>query len=199
MSRVRIGIILGSTRDNRFTDVPATWVSEAAAKRESLDVEVLDLRDYPLPFFNEQASNAWVPTRNEEGVRWQRKLAGFDGFVFITPEYNHSIPAVLKNALDFASPEWNRKPAAFVGYGPVGAARAVEQLRLVIAELQMASVRSAVHIQGGDFMDVAKGERSLESIDYLNEGLEGLLDDLEWWAVALKRAREQGVAAEKAA
>ena len=103
------------------------------------------------------------------------------------------------NALDFASPEWNRKPAAFVGYGPVGAARAVEQLRLVTAELQMASVRSAVHIQGADFMSVAQGERTLESIDYLNDGLEGLFSDLEWWTLALKDAREKSPELEKAA
>ena len=199
MSQAKIGIILVSTRDNRFTDVPARWVQEAAAKRADLDFEVLDLRDFDLPFFNEKASNAWVPTQNPEGIRWQKKLAEFDGFIFITPEYNHSIPAVLKNALDFASPEWNRKPAAFVGYGPVGAARAVEQLRLVTAELQMASVRSAVHIQGADFMSVAQGERTLESIDYLNEGLEGLFSDLEWWTLALKDAREKSPELEKAA
>lgn len=199
MSKAKIGIILGSTRDNRFTDVPARWVQEAAAKRANLDFELLDLRDFDLPFFNEKASNAWVPTQNPEGIRWQKKLQEFDGFIFITPEYNHSIPAVPKNALDFASPEWNRKPAAFVGYGPVGAARAVEQLRLVVAELQMASVRSAVHIQGADFMSVAQGERTLESIDYLNDGLEGLFSDLEWWALALKDAREKSAELEKAA
>lgn len=121
MSKPKIGIILGSTRDNRFTDAPARWVSEALSKRHGVEFEVLDLRDYALPFFNEQASNAWVPTQDPEGVRWQGKLRDLDGFIFITPEYNHAIPAVLKNALDFASPEWRRKPAAFVGYGMVGA------------------------------------------------------------------------------
>ena len=199
MSKAKIGIILGSTRDNRFTDAPARWVREAASGRTNLDFELLDLRDFDLPFFNEKASNAWTPTQDPEGVRWQKKLTEFDGFIFITPEYNHSVPAVLKNALDFAAPEWNRKPAAFVGYGPVGAARAVEQLRLVVAELQMASVRSAVHIQGADFMGVAKGERTLGSIDHLNDGLEALFSDLEWWTRALKEAREKGAEFEKAA
>lgn len=104
MSKPKIGIILGSTRYNRFADAPASWVSEVAGKRESMEFEVLDLRDYDLPFFNERASNAWVPTQDPEGVRWQNKLAGLDGFIFITPEYNHAVPAVLKNALDFASP-----------------------------------------------------------------------------------------------
>jgi len=199
MSKPKIGIILGSTRDNRFADVPARWIEAAAAKRQDLDFETLDLRDFPLPFFNEKASNAWVPTQDAEGVRWQQKLAEFDGFIFVTPEYNHSIPAVLKNAIDFASPEWNRKPAAFVGYGPVGAARAVEQLRLIVAELQMASVRSAVHIQGADFMGVAQGEKTLASIDHLNDGLQGLFDDLAWWTFALRNARQRGAGVEKAA
>lgn len=188
MSKPKIGIILGSTRDNRFADAPASWVSEVAGKRESMEFEVLDLRDYDLPFFNERASNAWVPTQDPEGVRWQNKLAGLDGFIFITPEYNHAVPAVLKNALDFASPEWRRKPAAYVGYGMVGAARAVQQLKLTTVELQMAPVRSAVHILGADFMSVAKGEKTLGSIDYLNDALTALLDDLEWWTFALRGA-----------
>ena len=98
---------------------------------------MVDLRDHPLPFFDEIASNAWVPTQNAEGVRWQKKVGHYDGYIFVTAEYNHGVPAVLKNALDYAYPEWNRKPAAFFGYGAVGAARAIEQLRLITIELQM--------------------------------------------------------------
>lgn len=195
----KIGIILSSTRDNRFADTPARWVYDAAAKRGDLEVEILDLRDYPLPFFDEVASNAWVPTQNEVGVRWQEKLAEFDGFVFITAEYNHSIPAVLKNAIDYAYNEWNRKPAAYVGYGAVGAARAIEQLRLINVELQMAPMRGAVHIQGADFFAVMQGQKTLDSIDYLNEGLEGVLDELAWWAQTLAKARAQDAKDEVAA
>jgi NAD(P)H-dependent FMN reductase len=195
----KIGIILSSTRDTRFADIPAKWVLEAAAKRDNLQVELLDLRDYPLPFFNEVASNAWAPTQDETGVRWQQKLAGFDGFIFITAEYNHSIPAALKNAIDFASTEWNRKPAAYVGYGAVGGARAIEHLRLMNAEGQMAPLRNAVHIQGADFFAVAQGKTSLESIDYLNEGLEVLLDELTWWAQALEAARKKDTKDDKVA
>ena len=137
------------------------------------------------------ASNAWVPTQNDVGVRWQEKLAEFDGVLFVTAEYNHSIPAVLKNALDYASNEWNRKPAAYVGYGAVGAARAIEQLRLMNVELQMAPMRGAVHIQGADFFSVMQGQQDLASIDYLNEGLEKVLDELVWWTRALEAAREE--------
>ena len=114
--------------------------------------ELIDLRDHPLPFFDEIASNAWVPTQNPEGVRWQKKIAQYDGYIFVTAEYNHGVSAVLKNALDYAYPEWNQKAAAFFGYGAIGAARAIEQLRLILIELQMAPTRSAVHFAGDDFM-----------------------------------------------
>jgi NAD(P)H-dependent FMN reductase len=90
-------------------------------------VEVLDLREYPMPFFDEVASNAWVPSENEVARRWQKKVAEFDGYIFVSAEYNRRVPAALKNALDYAYPEWNKKPAAFVGYGSLGAARAIER------------------------------------------------------------------------
>ena len=94
-----------------------------------MEFDLVDLRDHPLPFFDEIASNAWVPTQNAEGVRWQKKVGHYDGYIFVTAEYNHGVPAVLKNALDYAYPEWNKKPAAFFGYGAIGAARAIEQLQ----------------------------------------------------------------------
>ena len=99
-----------------------------------------------MPFFDEVASNAWAPSQNPVAQRWQKKVAEFDGYIFVTAEYNHGIPAALKNALDYAYPEWNKKAAAFVGYGAVGGARAVEQLRLVAAELQIGDHRAPVSI-----------------------------------------------------
>jgi NAD(P)H-dependent FMN reductase len=191
MAKPRIAIIIGSTRDTRFGDKPAKWIYEKASQRGDIDVELVDLRDWPLPFFNEVATNAWVPTKNEVGQRWQKKLAEFDGFIFVTPEYNRSVPASLKNALDFAYPEWNRKAAAYVGYGGVGGARAVEHLRNISVELQMAPVRSGVHIAGADFVAVSKGQKTLDDLAYLEQNAKDLLDNLVWWTNALKAAREK--------
>jgi NAD(P)H-dependent FMN reductase len=108
----------------------------------------------------------------------------------VTAEYNRSIPATLKNALDYAYPEWNRKPAAYLGYGSVGAARAIEQLRLMSVELQMAPTRTGVHIQGADFMALLKGEKSFDDLAYLPQNTTAMLDELVWWAKALKVARQ---------
>ena len=143
------------------------------------------------PTFDEPASNAWVPSKNEVAKRWQKKIAEFDGYIFVTAEYNRGVPAVLKNALDYAYPEWNKKPAAFVGYGSVGAARAIEQLRLIAVELQMAPTRTGVHIQGADFMAVWKGAKQITELSYLQQNATDMLDQLVWWANALKAARER--------
>src|SRR5438034_8235424 len=156
MAIPRIAIITGTTRATRFGEKPAKWIHGIAAARADMSVELIDLRDYPMPFFDEPASNAWVPSKNEVAKRWQKKVAEFDGFIFVTAEYNRSMPAVLKNALDYAYPEWNRKAAAYVGYGGVGAARAIEQLRLNCVELQMAPTRSGVHIQRSEERRVGK-------------------------------------------
>ena len=187
----KIGIIISTDRDTRFGDKPAQWIYDAARKRSDLEFEIVDLRDFPLPFFNEVASSLYAPTQNEAGVRWQQKIAEFDGYIFVTAEYNHSISGVFKNALDYAYTEWNKKPAAYVGYGAVGAARAIEQLRLIHIELQMAPLHKGVHIQGGDFMAVWQGGQSLESLTYLQAGVRDMLDELAWWTNTLKTAREQ--------
>jgi len=191
MAKVKIAIIIGTTRAARFGDKPAKWITEIAAQRDDLTVELLDLRDYPMPFFDEVATNAWAPSQNEVAQRWQKKIAEFDGYIFVTAEYNRGVPAVLKNALDYAYPEWNKKPAAFVGYGGVGAARAVEHLRLIAIELQMAPIRTGVHIQGADFIAVWKGEKSVAELSYLKQNATDMLDQLVWWTNALKTAREQ--------
>jgi len=191
MAKVKIGIIISTTRAARFGDKPAQWIKDIASQRNDLTVEVLDLRDYPMPFFDEAASNAWVPWQVGIAQRWQKKVAEFDGYIFVTAEYNRGVPAVLKNALDYAYPEWNKKPAAFVGYGSVGAARAIEQLRLIAIELQMAPTRTGVHIQGADFMAVWKGAKEITELSYLQQNATDTLDQLVWWANALKTARER--------
>jgi len=187
---LKIALIIGSTRATRFADKPVQWLKTIVADRIDAEYEFLDLRDYPMPFFDEVASNAFVPSTNEVAQRWQRKVAEFDGYVFITAEYNHGPTAVLKNALDYAYPEWNKKPAAFVGYGSVGAARAIEQLRLIAVELQMAPTRTGVYIQGADFVGAWQQGAALEEMSHLQPGVQALLDELVWWARALKTARE---------
>jgi NAD(P)H-dependent FMN reductase len=191
MTKPRIAIIISTTRATRFGDKPAKWIHDLAAKRNDLVTEIVDLRDFPMPFFDEVASNAWVPSTNEIAQRWQKKVAEFDGYIFVTAEYNRAVPAVLKNALDYAYPEWNKKAAAYVGYGSVGGARSVEQLRLMSIELQMAPTRTGVHIQGADFLAALKEGKNLADIPHLQPNAKEMLDQLVWWANTLKVAREQ--------
>lgn len=190
---LKIAIIISSTRDTRLADKPTEWFAGfAAAERPDLSFEVLDLRDFDLPFFNEAASNAWVPSQSPQAVAWQKKVAQFDGYIFVTAEYNHSITGALKNALDQAYVEWAHKPMGAVGYGGVGAARAIEHLRLIAIELQMVPVRNAVHIGGGDFMAISplgkNGEMS-EIAAHLEGSAKALLQDIAWWGAATKAAR----------
>ncbi|RYF47139.1 MAG: NAD(P)H-dependent oxidoreductase [Cytophagaceae bacterium] len=187
---LKIAIIISTTRQTRFADKPASWLMNLAQKRSDMKFELLDLRDFPMPFFDEVASNAYAPSKNETAQRWQKKVAGFDGYVFLVAEYNRTIPAALKNALDYAYPEWIKKPAAFVGYGSVGAARAIEHLRLICVELQMAPMRNGVHIQGGDFMAVWQQGKKMEELTYLEPGVKDMLDQLAWWGTTLKGPRE---------
>ena len=130
-----------------------------------------------------------MPAKNEVAQRWQKKVAEFDGYIFVTAEYNHGIAGVLKNALDYAYPEWARKPAACLGYGSVGGARAVEQLRTNLIELQIAPTRNGVHIQGGDFFDALLKGRDLADLPYIADNAVTMLDELLWWAKALATAR----------
>ena len=191
MAKPKIAVIISSTRPTRFGDKPAQWILDLAKQRPEFDVELVDLRNWPLPFFDEVASNAWVPTKNELGHRWQKKVAEFDGYIFVVAEYNRSITAALKNALDWAYNEWNRKAAAYVAYGSVGGARAVEHLRLINVELQMAPVRQAVHIAAADFMPLAQGKKTFADMPHLADGAKQMLDQLVWWTGALKAAREK--------
>ena len=184
-----IGIVVGSTREGRFSERAAAWFHTIAAQRTDLSVEIVDLRDYPMPFFNEPASPAWVPPKDPAAERWSAKLTELDGFVFVTPEYNHGYSAVLKNALDYAFLQFNRKPAAFVGYGGVGGARAVEQLRLTSIELQMAPTRSGVHIGGADFIGMLMQGKTFADMPHLDPTAATMLDEFAWWAQALKAAR----------
>jgi NAD(P)H-dependent FMN reductase len=193
MSKPRIGIIIGSTRENRLGEKVARWIHSIATGRADLECELVDLRDYPLPFFD-GASPSRVPVTNEVAQHWGKKMAQLDGYLFVTAEYNYSIPGVLKNALDWAYHEYKRKPAAYVGYGSVGGARAIQQLRLINVELQMAPTRSSVHIGGADFYGILLHGKVLEEMPHLDQAAGVMLDDLAWWTKALKTARTAAAA-----
>lgn len=185
----RIGIIIGSTRQGRFGETPAKWIGDIAAKRTDMQFETIDLRDYPLPFFDEPMSPVYAPPQNPVAQRWAAKLATLDGFIVVTPEYNHGVSAVLKNALDYAYKEFNRKPIGFVGYGGVGAARSVEHLRAIAVELQMAPIRFAVHLGMVEFLGIWQQGKSFDDFPHLGQSAAAMFDDLAWWAQALKAAR----------
>ncbi|MCU1494592.1 MAG: NADPH-dependent oxidoreductase [Acidimicrobiaceae bacterium] len=141
---VKIGIIIGSTRPGRHGEAVAKWVYEIASQRKDAKFELIDLADYNLPHLDEPMPPSLGQYSHDHTKRWAATIAGFDGFVFVTPEYNHSTSGVLKNAIDYLSAEWNNKAAGFVSYGAVGGTRAVEHLRLIMGELQVADVRQQV-------------------------------------------------------
>lgn len=188
-NKLKIKIILGSTRPNRFGIQPAEWIMNEAKKVESFDVELIDLKDYPLPFFEEEMgpSRIETPFTNPIVAKFTDKIADGDGFIIISPEYNHAPSAVLKNALDYVYKEWNRKPAAFVSYGTVGGARAIEQLRMIAIELQMAPINRSVHLTNHWANLDENGKLKTESYQHQ---VDLMLSDLEWWAHALKNTRE---------
>lgn len=193
MSKPRIAIIVGSTRKVRFADLPTNWIKAQAEARGDMEVEVLDLRDYPMPLFDEMASNAYVPTQDPVAQAWQKKLATFDGYVFVVAEYNHSVTGALKNALDQAYVEWAKKPMGAIAYGSMGGARALEHLRMIAVELQMVPVRNAVHIGGGDFWKVHPGVGGSGNLGDIEGAIapsaKAMLDDVVWWAKATMAAR----------
>ena len=187
-----ISVIVGSTRQGRFSEKPAQWILQRLKSRGDIETRLLDLREFPLPFFDQPVPPAMPgrpPYENEMVKKWTAEIARSDGFIFVTPEYNFGPSAVLKNALDWVYPEWNRKAVAFVSYGSALGARSVQQLRETAIELQLAPVRSSVHIpvatlwahfQGGD---VEAGLAQLEA------PAKSMIEDLLWWTAALKAAR----------
>jgi NAD(P)H-dependent FMN reductase len=200
MSKPKIAVIIGSIRPNRFGDKPAKWIAEHAKARGDLDVELVDLADYKLPLFDAPASDAWMPSPNPVAVAWQKKLAEFDGYIFVTAEYNRSVPGALKNAIDWAYTPFAKKAAAFLGYGSVGGARAVEHLRNIMVETQAVPVRHAIHIGGSDFMPIMMGQKSWDDVKAgFDMFVPDLLNNLVWWTNATKAAREQDLAQAEAA
>lgn len=193
MAKPRIAVILSSTRPTRFADIPAQWILKKAQERDDMTAELVDLRDFPMPFFAEVASNAWAPTQDPVAQKWQRKVAEFDGYIFVVAEYNRSVTAALKNALDQAYVEWAKKPAGAVAYGSMGGANALGHLQNIAVELQMVPTRNNVRIGGSDFFRVQPGfggSGNLGDIEaVIAPSAKAMLDDVLWWAKATMAAR----------
>jgi NAD(P)H-dependent FMN reductase len=186
----RIGIIIGSTRPGRKGEVVAQWVHKIASQREDATYELVDLAEYDLPHLDEPVPAAMGPAYEQEHTRrWSETISSFDGYVFVTPEYNHSIPGVLKNAIDYLYHEWRDKSAGFVGYGLHGATRAVEHLRLVLGELHVADVRDQVTLSL--FTDFANGTDFAPG-EHNEPTLQRMLDEVVAWANAFEPLRKAG-------
>lgn len=186
---LEIQIILGSTRPLRKGEIVAKWVLNEAVKRKDFHSELIDLKDYPLPFYDEPESPSVLKKyTHREAAKWADKIRSADGYIIVTPEYNHGYPAVLKNALDYVYYPWNNKPVAFISYGASAkGARAVEQLRQVVAELQMVSVRNSLHLSLASLGINDKWEMENPKV---NSKLQKLFDQLIFWAQILRKARE---------
>lgn len=168
---IRIGVVLGSTRPGRRGEKVAHWVMEQAGSRTDAKFELVDLADYPLPHLDEPLPPSAGQYQNAHTQDWARTIGRFDGFIFVTPEYNHSTSGVLKNALDYLYAEWNNKAMGVVSYGAVGGARAAEHLRLIAGELQMADVRTNVALSAftdfENFTELNPGPHQAQALDKL--------------------------------
>jgi len=191
---MKLQVIVGSTRPNRVTERLAKWVANEAKNVEGTEVEVVDLADYPLPFLDEPISPRYNPDRhiNAEAGKWVNKLAEADAYIFVTPEYNHSIPGVLKNALDYVTFELVKKPATVVSHGTVGGARATMHLKEILSESQAAVIPKAVAFAGAS-QDIDESGKLDETVAAQPYGpltaLKMTLAELQWYSDALSAAR----------
>jgi len=188
MNAFRIAVIIGSTRPGRNGEAVAKWVYKIAQKRSDAEFELVDTRDFNLPLLDEPMPPSMGQYSKPHTKAWAAKIGSFDGYVFVAPEYNHGISGALKNAIDFLFAEWNNKAAGFVSYGGAGGARAVEQLRLVLAELQIATVRNQVLLSMfNDFENFSVFKPDARHEKSVNE----MLDQVVAWSGALKSVREK--------
>ncbi len=185
---IRIAIILGSTRPGRNGEAVAKWVLEVASKRAIAEFELIDLKEQNLPLLDEPIPPSMGKYAKEHTIAWAKKIDGFDAFIFVTPEYNHSTCAALKNAIDFIYAEWNNKSAGFVSYGSAGGVRAVEQLRAIMGYLQVADVSAQVALSlRSDFENNSK----FKPADHQEKTLNTMLDQVVGWGKALKNYRDK--------
>ena len=193
-TNIKLQVIIGSVRPTRFGDKPAHWILGEAKKIDGVDVELVDLKEWAIPSFTRAASPSTAKDGygDEKADAFAKKIAEADAYIIVTPEYNHGYPGSLKDALDAIYKEWNNKPVAFVGYGSVGGARSIEQLRQVAIELQMAPIRAAVHLPSEVYMAVMKETVPADSALFapVAQKATDMLAQLMWWARALKVARQ---------
>ncbi|MCX7656604.1 MAG: NAD(P)H-dependent oxidoreductase [Treponemataceae bacterium] len=185
---INIGIVVGSTRPGRNAEAVARWVYENLKERKDIHVEIVDIKDYNLPLLDEPVPPLYHQYSQDHTKKWAQTISRFDGYIFVTPEYNHGIPGALKNALDYLFAEWNHKAAGIVSYGSVGGARAAENLRLILGELLVADVRTAVHLSlFTDFENFS----IFKPADHHKDTLSTMVDQLVLWAGALKNIRKK--------
>lgn len=185
---LKIAIVVGSTRPGRKAEAVAQWVHSIASKRADAHFEVVDIEHYKLPLLDEPIPPSMGKYQNAHTKAWSEKIASFDGFVFVTPEYNHAPSGALKNAIDFLYKEWNNKAAGFVGYGSAGGARAVEVLRLIMGEIMIADVRAQVMLSlFSDFEDYT----TFKPAPHHEKSVNTMLDQVIAWSAALKPLREK--------
>lgn len=183
---IKIAIIVGSTRPGRKADAVAAWVHGLATQRKDAEFEIVDIKDFNLPLLDEPVPPSRGQYSQPHTKAWSAKIAAFDAYVFVTPEYNHGISGALKNAIDFLYAEWNNKAAGFVSYGSAGGARAVEHLRLVMAEIQIADVRAQVMLSlATDFEKYTTFAPGPQHAKTLNT----LFTQVESWGKAMKTIR----------
>jgi NAD(P)H-dependent FMN reductase len=185
---IKIAIILGSTHPGRNGEAVARWVYEIAKKRIDAEFEYVDIKDFNLPLLDEPVPPSQGQYSKEHTQVWSAKIDSFDGYIFVTAEYNHGIPGALKNGIDYLYKEWNNKAAGFVGYGSAGGVRAVEQLRLVMAELQVADVRAQVAVS---IITEFEDFRIFKPASYQEKLVNNMLDQVISWGRALKLVRNQ--------
>jgi NAD(P)H-dependent FMN reductase len=184
---LNIGVIIGSTRPGRVGEQVGKWVFDVAAKRTDAKFELVDIQDFNLPLLDEPVPPSQGKYSKDHTKKWAAKIESFDGFVFVTPEYNHGICGALKNAIDFLFKEWNNKAAGFVGYGSAGGVRAVEHLRLVMAEVQVATVRNQVALSlFSDFENYT----TFKPDPRHEKSVGNMLDQLLAWSGAMKTLRK---------
>src|ERR687890_539120 len=187
---LRVAVILGSTRPGRNGEAVAKWIYDIAKKRTDAEFEYVDIKDFNLPLLDEPIPPSQGQYSKDHTKRWSAKIDSFDAFIFVTAEYNHGIPGALKNAIDFLFREWNNKVAGFVSYGSAGGVRAVEQLRLVMAELKVATVRSQVQLSlFTDFENFTK----FKPAPFQEKAVNTMVDEVIAWGGALKTLRTKKV------
>ncbi|MGY3519997.1 NADPH-dependent FMN reductase [Micromonospora sp. PTRAS2] len=183
---IRIGVVVGSTRPGRKAEAVAAWVRDIAAQRGDATAELVDLADHALPHLNTPLPPSMAPSGDPAVRRWAARIAAFDAYVFVTPEYNHSVPGVLKDAIDYLYREWRNKAAGLVSYGVHGGTRAAEHLRLVLSQVEVADVRSQVSLSlVTDFVDFTEFRPAPAQAKAVGE----MLDQVIAWAGALRVLR----------